>query len=1005
MKYISIKTAIIALLSLAVSSTAQAQRVKYNFNSGWHWVTGKKNDVKTFFQTPLSQKSGAHDCTLPHAWNEDEAFAKTLPEMAGGVVWYYKTFRLPQSDKGKKVFIEFEGARQAADVWVNGKSVGFHENGVMAFGFDITPYIYYDRANEICVRTDADWWYHERPQDGIAGGTKFQWNDRNFNFMAAGLRANVNLHVTGKVHQTLPLYSNLKTTGVYVYGSDYDIKGRKVTCNIESQVINSTDAAAKVQLTAEVTDRQTGKTVARFKGSAATIAAGDTAVLKAKELLSGIHFWSWGYGYLYDVRTSLTVNGKTADEVTTRTGFRKTRFGEGKIWLNDRVMMVHGYAQRTTNEWPALGVNIPAWMSDYSNDLFVKSGGNVVRWMHVCPSKQDVESCDRVGLIQAMPAGDAEKDREGRSWEMRKELMRDAIIYNRNNPSIMFYESGNSRVTEQHMAEMKAIRDMYDPNGGRAAGCREMLNVDIAEYGGEMLYINKSKKHPMWAMEYCRDEANRLYWDEFSYPYHTQGAGPYYRKAYAGKYNQNNDQFAIEQIRRWDEYFQVRPGFGKRSSSGGVKIIFSDSNTHGRSEVPQRVSGVVDAMRIPKDAFYCMQVMWDSWVDIEHKKTYIIGHWNYPEGVRKNVYVCSTSPVVALLQDGKEIARCDSSEYDFLYTFKNVAWQPGTLKAVGYAADGTTVESEYEIKTAGAADHIRLTLMKDPNGMKADGADVAIVQVEVVDKDGIRCPVDNRTMHYTVEGQGEYRGGCAKTGENDNGILNEYLPVECGISRVMVRSTTTPGDIRLNVSCRGLKSESISWKSEAMPAEAAQGLNTFFAAESLPGILDRGETPLTPSYTDKYATVDIIGAETETNQDNVANAYDDNELTSWSNDGKLATASITYELREAAPIEKISLKISGWKRRCYPLEVYADGKRVFSGWTPISLGYCYLDIPQPIKAKKYTVKQIGAGVDKDDFDQIVEIAGGPTGAFDNVQKSGKGRAELKIIEIDFLRKL
>lgn len=52
-----------------------------------------------------------------------------------------------------------------------------------------------------------------------------------------------------------------------------------------------------------------------------------------------------------------------------------------------------------------------------------------------------------------------------------------------------------------------------------------MLDIREAEYGGEMLYINKSKHHPMWAMEYCRDEGLRKYWDEYSYPYHKNGEG------------------------------------------------------------------------------------------------------------------------------------------------------------------------------------------------------------------------------------------------------------------------------------------------------------------------------------------------------------------------------------------------------------------------------------------------------------------------------------------------
>ncbi|MBR6852535.1 MAG: hypothetical protein IKM78_01315, partial [Prevotella sp.] len=172
-------------------------------------------------------------------------------------------------------------------------------------------------------------------------------------------------------------------------------------------------------------------------------------------------------------------------------------------------------------------------------------------------------------------------------------------------------------------------------------------------YGGEMLYINKSAHTPFWAMEYCRDEAYRMYWDEQSYPWHHSGNGPLVKGQPATDYNRNQDDFAVELIRRWYDYWCVRAGMGRRVSSGGVKIIFSDTNTHGRSEYNYRISGVVDAMRIPKDAFYAHQVMWGSWVDIQHSATRILGHWNYEPGIRRAVRVVSTSPVVQLYLDDR----------------------------------------------------------------------------------------------------------------------------------------------------------------------------------------------------------------------------------------------------------------------------------------------------------------------------------------------------------------
>ena len=116
-------------------------------------------------------------------------------------------------------------------------------------------------------------------------------------------------------------------------------------------------------------------------------------------------------------------------------------------------------------------------VADYGNDLCVKGGGNLVRWMHICPWKQEIESCDRVGLIEAMPAGDSEADVNDVRWDMRKEVMRASIVYNRNNPSILFYECGNKGISREHLIEMKAIRDSYDPHGMRAIGSREMLDI------------------------------------------------------------------------------------------------------------------------------------------------------------------------------------------------------------------------------------------------------------------------------------------------------------------------------------------------------------------------------------------------------------------------------------------------------------------------------------------------------------------------------------------------
>ena len=850
-------TFLLAILS-AINIQA-SERKKYNFNSEWKLRIGdfpKAKDTK-FDDSKWKQ------VTLPHAFNEDEAFKLSIEQLTDTVVWYRKSFQIPELKSNQKVFVEFEGVRQRGDFYLNGHYLGRHENGVMAVGFDLTPHIK-EGENVIAVRTDNDWMYREEGTN-----SKFQWNDRNFNANYGGIPKNVFLYVTDNVYQTLPLYSNLKTTGVYVYAQDFDIQGRKATIHAESEVRNDSKATRQFSYQVTILDAD-GKLMKTFQGDKVTLKAGETKTVKASAILHNLHFWSWGYGYLYTVKTALKDdNNQIFDEVSTRTGFRKTRFAEGKIWLNDRVIQMKGYAQRTSNEWPAVGLSVPAWLSDFSNDLMVKGNANLVRWMHATPWKQDVESCDRVGLIQAMPAGDAEKDREGRQWEQRVELMRDAIIYNRNNPSILFYECGNKAISREHMIEMKAVRDKYDPFGGRAIGSREMLDIREAEYGGEMLYINRSEHHPMWATEYCRDEGLRKYWDEYSYPFHKEGDGPLYKGQPATDYNRNQDELAITMIARWYDYWRERPGTGNRVSSGGTKIIFSDTNTHYRGAENYRRSGVTDAMRIEKDAFYAHQVMWDGWVDTEKDQTYIIGHWNYPDNTVKPVQVVSTGEEVELFLNGNSLGK-GKRQYNFLFTFDNVAFKPGKLEAVSYNKAGKEI-SRYAVNTAGEPASLKLTAIQNPEGFHADGADMTLIQVEVVDKDGQRCPLDNRTIQFTLKGQAEWRGGIAQ-GKN-NHILDTNLPVECGINRALIRSTTAAGKVTLTAQAKGLLSASLTL--ETVPVKVTGGLSTYLPQATLKGRLDRGETPSTPSYKDSKKGVRIVSAKAGSNNNDAEKSYDD----------------------------------------------------------------------------------------------------------------------------------
>lgn len=1006
---------VLALSVLSFARVASAERLRLDFNRDWRLLVG---DPQGAAQPGFDDRAWK-PVTTPHAWNEDSAYRVSIHDLPTGIAWYRKHFTLPALAPGQHVVVEFEGVRQAAEIYLNGVWIARHEDGVSAFGVDLTDHLR-PGENILALRTDNRWDYREK-----ATGTPFQWNNINFYANYGGINHRVWLHILPAVHQTLPLYSSLGTTGVDLWASDFDLVHHSARIHAESQLRNNSAVPHRVGYRVALRDAE-GHEVARFDAPQTTLVApGALATVSASALVPDLHFWSWGYGYLYTVTTTLLVDGRPADALSTRTGFRQTAFHDGMIELNGRVLQVHGYAARATNEWPALGTDVPAWVSDFSNGLIVSGNGNLIRWMHVTPTRQDVESCDRVGLPEAMPAGDAEGDPSGRHWGQRLELMRDSIIYNRNNPSILFYESGNKGIGDEHMQAMRALRDRFDPHGGRAIGAREMLASSTAEYGGEMLYINKSATKPLWAHEYNRDEAARKFWNAQTPPFHAD----------APLYNRNQDSFTLEDVLRWDDYFRARPGTGRRVSAGGVNIGWFDENSHFRGDNNYRRSGEVDAMRIPKDAYFAHQVLWDGWVDPEHPRLHITGHWNYAPGALRTIFVVANTASVELKLNGRSLGIAQP-QHDFLFTFARVPYAPGTLEAIGYDA-GHRAVAQTQLASTGEPARIRLMPHLSPTGLHADGADLALVDVELVDAAGRRVPTAMQRVRFSLDGPAEWRGGIAQGSahpvaantaptdthglaatpvapllHDDNFILSRELPVEAGINRIALRATTTPGRIHLRAEVDGLS-----------PAELVLDAHAALADEApLPLHLDRGPTPSTPSYRVTRNELAIASATAGANAADAAKAYDDDETSAWTNasatstdlssDGlplrhaepdtrpiaaSLDTAWIEFTLARAAQPTAIDLKLVSFRLRRYPLRISLDGETVYEGTTPTSLGYITLPLAARHAGTHLRIALTAPPLDVAETHALVEV----DGHIDQAQPEGKrAKPILGILEAD-----
>src|SRR5262249_25506100 len=226
----------------------------------------------------------------------------------------------------------------------------------------------------------------------------------------------------------------------------------------------------------------------------------------------------------------------------------------------------------------------------------------------------------------------------------------------------------------------------------------------------------------------------------------------------------------------------------------------------------------------------------------------------------------------------------------FLFTFKDVAWRPGTLRAVGYDTAARKISEDVR-QTAGQPVAIRLTPHSSPRGVRADGAEAAHVDVEVIDAKGQRCPTALNLINFSIDGPAEWRGGIAQG--PDNYVLAKSLPVENGVNRVIIRAKPQAGKIVVHATAGGLKAASIQLVSH--PVEVTEGLSLEMPDAGLIPYLLRGPTPAALPLMMTRQVAPIASATAGTNGERARLSFDDNETTEWMSDGKLADAWIKYE--------------------------------------------------------------------------------------------------------------
>jgi beta-galactosidase len=846
--------AVLLLLSI-LSSVARAEgRQTLNFNPDWKFLKADPAGA----QAPGFDDAAWATVSTPHTFNDTDTFDNwSTPGHRGeqiqwsGRTWYRKTFTAPKEWAGKKVFVEFEAVRQVAEVYLNGELLGTAKGGFTPFGFDLTPHLKIGAPNVLAVMADNRFMkdpldpgmdpqaattdkthpnlakLSEKLQESIPAtigelqADQIPWNNPHWHPAHGGIYRNVRLIVTDAMHFGLPLYSFLQTEGPYAYATEVTEKSAKVTLDVPVRNDGATGADGEVR--AEILDAD-GRSVFDELVRVVLPARGEMKV-KFTGAIAAPRLWEPAYPHLYRVELKLIWRGQQLDSTAIPLGIRAIRWDtDHGLFVNGAHLKLHGWGQKPTNEWPGLGAALPDWLHFYTSRQMKEAGGNFIRWGHAPAGPAQIDAGDRLGIVTLQPGGDGEHDTVGGAWALRAADFRDVLIYFRNNPSIFIWEGGNQKVTREHAAELRALMDKYDPHGSRALAYRradaitaEFMDVGVGTEGGREI-----ARLPVVEGEYDREESPRRVWDHASPPNfgYPEGKGQTYQLT--------SEQFAVNEVGHYVKKL------GAENHAGGANWIFSDSTSGGRvaTEVA-RASGEVDGVRLPKEAYYVTAAMFR-----DDPQVHIIGHWSYPAGTKKTVYVASNSDDVELFLNGRSLGHGKATDR-YLFTFADIAFAPGELKAVA-SFQGKVVATDLR-HTVGAAVALRLTPTTGPGGLIANGADIALFDVEAVDANGDRCPTFQQRVDFEVAGPGTWRGGY--NSGKINSTNNLFLDLESGINRVAVRAGRTAGKLTVNARSHGLVSASASIESHdsagALPAvptitlPASAPVRTVGAADSV----------------------------------------------------------------------------------------------------------------------------------------------------------------------------
>lgn len=781
-------------LSSVLSFSQITNRQRINFDKDWKFHFGHTSNpekdfnysiTKAFVKSGIAENSAIEPkfkdtqwekVNLPHDWLVDLPFVKSedlnveahgfkpvgglFPETSVG--WYRKHFKVAPADSGSRFQIQFDGIFRDANIWVNGFYLGNNKSGYLGVAYDITDFINFKDENVIVVRSDAsqyEGWFYE----------------------GAGIYRHVWLNKYSNLH--------INTDGIFAHAK---VQDNKATINIETSVSNENFASANYTLTSYLLDR-TGKIVGKSAEQALNQNALEEKTSKQSFIINNPRLWNLEDPYLYKVLVELKSNGQIIDKQSFKFGIRTIEVKSNGVFLNGKYVKILG--TNNHQDHAGLGSALPDYLQYYRISLLKNMGSNAYRTSHHAPTPELLAACDSLGMLVM------DEQRLLNSGTEYINQFERLIKRDRNHASIFMWSIGNEEGGIQTNTFGKRIaltliekQKQLDPT----RTCTYATDLANVFHGvNEVIPVRGFNYRQFGVADYHKEHPNQpIIGTEMGSTLTTRGI---YEKDTIRAYVPDQDITAPWWASTAEEWWKLAAtndfwlggfiwtGFDYRGEPTPYR--WPNINSH---------FGVMDVCGFPKNIYYYYQSWWTD-KDILH----ISPHWNWQgkEGQPIDVWVNSNADDVELFLNDKSLGKKEMPRNGHLQWAVN--YQAGKLEAIAYKK-GRKLRAKVET----TSNPIEVVVTPYKTTTLADGNDVSIINISVIDKDGREVPNADNLIKFSIKGDAKIIGV-------GNGDPSSHEPDKCvdgawqralfnGKCQVIVQAGTKPDLIKFEATAAGL---------------------------------------------------------------------------------------------------------------------------------------------------------------------------------------------------------